>query len=127
MARNAKLILWALSYAFAVFLGGGGVWLYDRLPPGMMGCAVNRWDVTEGARGDVVEAEEELCDGIANSATVTLSLGVHLKRGQEGGLRDFHLAELPHPLLALFLLFQQLSLPADVAAVALRGDILGQR
>ena len=77
MARIAKLILWSLSYAFAVFPGGGGVWLYDRLPSGMMGCAVNRWDVTEGARGDVVEAEEELCDGIANSATVTLSLVMH--------------------------------------------------
>ena len=77
MWRFIRLFLWFLSYTLVAALAGGGVWLYDQLPPGMMGCAVNRWDVTEGAQGDVVEAEEELCDGIANSATVTLSLVMH--------------------------------------------------
>ena len=47
------------------------------------------------------------------------SSGIHLQRGQEGALRDFHLAELPHALLALFLLLQQLALARNVPTVAL--------
>jgi hypothetical protein len=44
---------------------------------------------------------------------------VHLEGGDEGFLRDFDLAELPHLLLAFLLLVQKLALAADVAAVAL--------
>src|SRR5271165_7529491 len=53
--------------------------------------------------------------------------GVHLQGGQEGRLRNLHLAELAHALLALLLLFQQLALAGDVATVALRGHVLRQR
>ena len=49
---------------------------------------------------------------------------IHLQRRQEGRLRDLHLAELAHALLALLLLLQQLALARDVAAVALRGHVL---
>src|SRR5258708_28802943 len=51
-------------------------------------------------------------------------LVAHLEGGDEGGLRNLHLAELAHPLLALFLLVQQLALAADVAAVALGEHVL---
>src|SRR5688572_11263717 len=43
---------------------------------------------------------------------------------QERLLRDLDAADLPHALLALFLLLEQLALARDVAAVALRGDVL---
>src|SRR5437868_6884671 len=52
---------------------------------------------------------------------------VHLERGDEGFLRNLHLAELAHLLLALFLLVQQLALAADVAAITFGGDVLAQR
>src|SRR5271170_6547492 len=44
-------------------------------------------------------------------------LSVHLQRRQECRLRDLHLPELPHPLLAFLLLLQQLPLPRDIATV----------
>ena len=52
---------------------------------------------------------------------------IHLQRGNEGALRDFHLAELPHALLAFLLLVQKFALAGYVAAVSLRRHILGQR
>jgi len=42
----------------------------------------------------------------------------HPERGDEGGLGDVDLAELAHPLLALFLLVAELPFAGDVAAVA---------
>src|SRR5262245_16109381 len=55
------------------------------------------------------------------------SVFVHLERGDERLLRDLHLAELAHPLLALLLLFEKLALSRDVAAVTLSKHILAQR
>src|ERR1043165_683498 len=52
---------------------------------------------------------------------------IHLQRRQERRLRNLHFTELAHPLLAFFLLLQQLPLPRDIAAVALRRHILRQR
>ena len=49
------------------------------------------------------------------------SVLVHLERGDERLLRDFHLAELTHLLLALLLLVEKLSLAGDVAAIAFGG------
>lgn len=77
MRRFVGLALWVLSYAFAAFLGGGGVWLYDRVPSGAGDCVTNRRMVSANSAGNTVEAEEELCWGLANSATVTLSLVMH--------------------------------------------------
>jgi hypothetical protein len=54
------------------------------------------------------------------------ALAVHLQRGNKSFLRDVDLAELPHLLLAFLLLLQKLALARDVAAVALRGDVLAQ-
>src|SRR5690349_11946974 len=51
----------------------------------------------------------------------------HLERLDEGLLRDVHLAELAHPLLAFLLFLQKFALAGDVAAVTLRGDVLAQR
>jgi hypothetical protein len=42
---------------------------------------------------------------------------IHLQRRNERLLRDIHLAELPHLLLAFLLLLQKLALSGDVAAV----------
>src|SRR5665213_1098019 len=71
-----------------------------RRPSGMTGCQVN-----------------------ANS---TQSIRIHLQRRDEGLLRDIHLAELAHLLLALFLLVEELALAGGVAAVAFGGDVLAQ-
>jgi hypothetical protein len=49
---------------------------------------------------------------------------IHLQCGNEGALRDFHLAELPHALLAFLLLFQKLALTGDVTTITLRRHIL---
>src|SRR5690242_3192841 len=53
--------------------------------------------------------------------------GIHLQCGQEGGLRNLHLAELSHALLAFLLFLKKLAFAGDVAAVALRRHVLGQR
>ena len=45
---------------------------------------------------------------------------------QERLLRDLDAPDLLHALLALFLLLEELALAADVAAVALGGDVLAQ-
>ena len=50
----------------------------------------------------------------------------HLQRGDECFLRDFHLAELAHALLAGLLLVEQLTLAGSVAAIAFGGDVLPQ-
>src|SRR5690606_831960 len=51
----------------------------------------------------------------------------HPERRHESLLRNTHVAVFPHPRLALLLLFQQLLLAADVAAIALRRHVLAQR
>jgi len=51
-------------------------------------------------------------------------VSVHLQRRDKGLLRDFHLAELAHPLLSGLLLVEQFALTAHVAAIALGGDVL---
>ena len=48
-----------------------------------------------------------------------LPRSAHLQRRQERLLRDLDLADLPHALLALLLLLEELALAGDVAAVAL--------
>src|ERR1700730_3529016 len=50
----------------------------------------------------------------------------HLEGGDEGGLRDLDLAELAHPLFALFLLVEELPLAGHVAAIAFGEDVLAQ-
>ena len=52
---------------------------------------------------------------------------IHLQRRDERLLRDLHLAELAHALLAGFLLLEQLALARRVAAVAFCGHVLAQR
>src|SRR4051812_10185024 len=46
---------------------------------------------------------------------------------EERLLRNLHRAHLLHALLPLLLLLEELALAADVAAVALRRDVLAQR
>src|SRR5262245_66591059 len=55
------------------------------------------------------------------------SVLVHLERGNERLLRNLHLTELAHSLLALLLLLKKLALPRDVAAIALGEHVLAQR
>src|SRR5215472_17541436 len=51
----------------------------------------------------------------------------HLEGSNKRRLRDFDLGELTHPLLALFLLFEELSLAGHVAAIAFGEHVLAQR
>src|SRR6188768_550196 len=50
-----------------------------------------------------------------------------LEHRQERLLRDLHLADALHALLAFFLLLEQLALARDVATVALREHVLPER
>ena len=50
----------------------------------------------------------------------------HPQNSQKSLLRNIDLADPLHPLLAFFLLFQQLAFAGDVAAVALRKHVLAQ-
>src|ERR1700690_2629502 len=54
-------------------------------------------------------------------------LRVHLQRCDKRFLRDVHLAELAHLLLAGLLLLEQFALASGVAAVALCRDVLAER
>src|SRR4026208_1404524 len=56
-----------------------------------------------------------------------LLLAVEVEDGEERLLRHLDAADLLHPLLALLLLLEQLSLAGDVAAVALREHGLALR
>ena len=49
---------------------------------------------------------------------------LHLEHRQEGFLRNLDRADLLHTTLSLLLFLQQLAFAGDVAAVALRGDVL---
>src|SRR4026208_1142161 len=57
----------------------------------------------------------------------TLLPVVHAKDGQEGLLRDLDGTDPLHPLLAFFLLLEELALAGDVAAVALGQHVLAHR
>src|SRR6476659_10000737 len=52
---------------------------------------------------------------------------VEAEDGHEGFLRDVHVADALHALLAFGLLLEELALSADVAAVAFREDVLAHR
>src|SRR5581483_5293367 len=45
---------------------------------------------------------------------------------EERLLRNLYRTDLPHPFLSLLLLFQQLTLTADVTAITFRGHVLTQ-
>src|SRR6186997_2326274 len=98
-----------------------------------------------GGRGEVIpplRPVREVCASAAGAAsggrsneskkfftrarTDVSRLSIHLQRGDEGFLRDVDLAELPHALLALLLLVEQLALARGVAAVAFRRHVLAQ-
>src|SRR5687768_18422080 len=52
---------------------------------------------------------------------------IHLEDGEKRFLRDLDRSHLLHALLSFLLLLEELALPADVAAVALREHVLAQR
>src|SRR5690349_8514804 len=62
--------------------------------------------------------------GSRGSAIAASLLLVEPEHRQEGFLRYLDRAHRLHALLALFLLVEELALARDVAAVALRGDVL---
>src|SRR5687768_17080309 len=57
----------------------------------------------------------------------SLPLLVEVEHREERLLRHLHPADLLHALLALLLLLEELALPRDVAAVALREHVLATR
>src|SRR6185369_9787570 len=59
--------------------------------------------------------------------TVDASLFIDFQNGEEGFLRDLDAANFLHPLLAFFLLLEQLAFARDVAAVTLRNHVLAER
>src|SRR3954451_387782 len=54
-------------------------------------------------------------------------ISIYFEDGEEGFLRDLHVANLFHPLLTFLLTLQQLALARYVAAVTLGGHVLAQR
>src|SRR3979411_1921717 len=60
-------------------------------------------------------------------AAVLLTLRSHLEHREERFLRDLDPADALHALLAFLLLFEQLPLAGDVAAIALREHVLAHR
>src|SRR6266849_8950536 len=62
----------------------------------------------------------------ATSAGMTSQSHIHFQRRNERLLRNVHLAELAHALLAFLLLLQELALARHVAAIALGGDVLAE-
>src|ERR1700730_9067076 len=60
-------------------------------------------------------------------AAALLIVGSHLEHREECLLGDFDAADALHALLAFLLLFEQLALARDVAAVALREHVLAHR
>src|SRR4029079_12570821 len=54
-------------------------------------------------------------------------ISIDFEDGEEGFLRDLHVANLFHPLLTFLLTLQQLALARYVATVALGGHVLSQR
>src|SRR5262245_8437726 len=56
-----------------------------------------------------------------------LSSVIYLEHSQESFLWNFDLADALHSLLALFLLFEQLALARDVAAVTFGQDVFAHR
>src|SRR4029079_12050860 len=54
-------------------------------------------------------------------------ISIYFEDGEEGFLRDLHVAHLFHPLLTFLLTLQQLALARYVAPIALGGHVLSQR
>src|SRR5207249_10294913 len=75
-----------------------------------------------------ISASTPACAGSKKSERLegALSGVTHLEGGDEGGLRDFDLAELAHPLFALLLLFEELAFAGHVAAIAFGEHVLAQ-
>src|SRR5712691_10222992 len=67
------------------------------------------------------------CWTTAVAISSIIGSGADLQHCQKGFLRNFDFSDALHALFAFFLLFQQLSLPRDVAAVALGEHIFAQR
>src|SRR5229473_1908775 len=60
-------------------------------------------------------------------AAALLIVRSHLEHREERFLRDFDAADALHALLAFLLLFEQLALAGDVAAIAFREHVLAHR
>ena len=61
------------------------------------------------------------------SLVILLLVIAHLKRLKERILRDIHLTKLAHTLFALFLLFKQFTLTADITAITFCRHIFTKR
>src|SRR5688572_7555523 len=84
-------------------------------------------DCARGSGAVSVTASVETATARSAPGQVTREArSVDLQDGQEGLLRNLHRTDLLHPLLSFLLLLEELSLAADVAAIALREHILPQ-
>jgi hypothetical protein len=77
MNRTQKWAWRICSYSFVAILAAFVVFLYDRVPFGNESCKTEHHVVSQSPRGDKVDMAEEYCEGLANSATATLSLNVN--------------------------------------------------
>src|SRR5262245_55882634 len=79
-----------------------------------------------GAPGWPLTAAGSVTGGVV-VVSLTCSSMLALEDRQEGFLRDLHLADLLHALLAFLLTLEQLPLACDITTVTLGGDILAHR
>jgi hypothetical protein len=77
MNRTQKWAWRIFSYGFVAVLLAFMVFIYVRVPFGNQSCKTEHHVVSQSPRGDKVDMAEEYCDGLANSATATLSLNVN--------------------------------------------------
>ncbi len=96
------------------------------------GMAAGSTERSAARRLSIGELRRRRCDALSyvccpDSDVPQGTSAIHLERCDERFLRDFHLAELPQALLALFLLVEELALAGRVAAIAFRRHVLAQR
>jgi len=59
-----------------------------------------------------------------SSILLVVGRGSHFQNGEEGFLRDVHLADALHAALAFFLLFEEFAFARDVSAIAFGENVL---
>src|SRR5882762_7619373 len=86
-------------------------------------CDQARREWNRCARISVIQ-HEELRSSLRSSILLVVGRGRYLQNGEEGFLRNVHLADALHAALAFFLFFEEFAFARNVAAVALGENVL---
>src|SRR5882762_8122968 len=89
-------------------------------------CDQARREWNRCARISVIQ-HEELRSSLRSSILLVVGRGRYLQNGEEGFLRNVHLADALHAALAFFLFFEEFAFARNVAAVALGENVLANR